>query len=618
MRKTIPKKEKRSPWIQESYEDARGERRQISVFTLDAIQKAMGDPGRDSSPANVLVLTEGEGAAVQGPADLTLEDGTSELIERQLPSDLPIGYHRLTYADETIAPVRVIVSPRQCYFPSDLRIWGWNVQLYALRSQESWGIGDLADLRRFAAWSAREGAGMILINPLHAPAPVLPQEPSPYSPTTRRYRSPLYLRLDEVTNQAQAKGELQRCHPAGLSLNDDRRIHRDEVFRLKMHALELLWRHVGDEPAFDAYRSSEGQGLHEFAIFCVLAEQYGGDWRRWPMKYRRPDGIDVQRFAETHAPRVRFHEWIQWLLDLQFATASEHLAVMQDLPIGFAPGGADAWMWQDLLAMEMSVGAPPDLFSADGQDWGLPPFIPDKLRSAGYEPFIQTIRSTMRHAGGLRIDHVMGLFRLWWVPQGMTSKEGAYVRYPAEDLLAIVAIESQRAKGIVVGEDLGTVEERVREQLSRYNILSYRVLWFEENPPAQYPVKALAAVSTHDLPTLAGVWTGIDLQVQHDLGLQINEAGEKERSVMLKALTGLPESAEVDRVIEKTYERLSEAPSAIVMASLEDACATIERPNIPGAPELVSELVPGIAPVARRVGVRPACRICGPDSPSTS
>ena len=157
-------------------------------------------------------------------------------------------------------------------------------------------------------------------------------------------------------------------------------------------------------------------------------------------------------------------------------------------------------MWQDLLAMEMSVGAPPDLFSADGQDWGLPPFIPDKLRSAGYEPFIQTIRSTMRHAGGLRIDHVMGLFRLWWVPQGMTSKEGAYVRYPAEDLLAIVAIESRRAKGIVVGEDLGTVEERVREQLSRYNILSYRVLWFEENPPAQYPVKALAAVSTHDLP----------------------------------------------------------------------------------------------------------------------
>ena len=423
---------------------------------------------------------------------------------------------------------------------------------------------------------------MVLINPLHAPAPVLPQEASPYSPTTRRYRSPLYLRLDEVPTRAQARAELQRFHPIGLTLNDDRQIHRDDVFRLKMSALEVLWHYVEEEPAFNAYRSSEGRGLHDFAIFCVLAEQYGGDWRRWPVKYHRPDGIEVQQFAEAHAPRVRFHEWIQWLLDAQLATASEHLAVMQDLPIGFAPGGADAWMWQDLLAMETSVGAPPDLFSAEGQDWGLPPFIPEKLRSVGYEPFIQTIRSTMRHAGGLRIDHVMGLFRLWWVPQGMASKEGAYVRYPAEDLLAIVAIESQRARGVVVGEDLGTVEERVREQLSRHNILSYRVLWFEENPPAQYPVKALASVSTHDLPTVAGVWTGADLQVQQDLGLQVNEAGEKQRRELLKALTGLPEDAEVSRVIEKTYERLSKAPSAIVMASLEDACAIVERPNIPG------------------------------------
>ena len=576
---------KRNKWIQDRYEDASGEMQQISDSTLDAIQNAMGDAGRKSPSDAVLVLTEGEEVPVHRPAELTLEDGTSVCVERQLPSDLPIGYHELAFPDEKVAPVRVIVSPRQCHFPPDLRIWGWNVQLYALRSQESWGIGDLADLRRFAAWSANEGAEMVLINPLHAPAPVLPQEASPYSPSTRRYRSPLYLRLDEVPTTVQARAELQRFHPTGLNLNDDRRIHRDEVFRLKMQALELLWHHVRDDPAFDAYRSSEGRALHGFAIFCVLAEQQGGDWRRWPVKYRRPDGIDVQRFAEAHAPRVRFYEWIQWLLDTQLAMASEHLAVMQDLPIGFAPGGADAWMWQDLLAMEASVGAPPDLFSAEGQEWGLPPFVPDKLRSVGYEPFIQTIRSTMRHAGGLRIDHVMGLFRLWWVPQGMTSKQGAYVRYPAEDLLAIVAIESQRARGIVVGEDLGTVEERARKQLSRHNILSYRVLWFEEKPPAQYPVKALASVSTHDLPTVAGVWTGVDLQVQHDLGLHVNEVGEKQRREMLEALTGLPEDAEVGRVIEKTYERLSDAPSAIVMASLEDACATVERPNIPGAPD---------------------------------
>lgn len=227
-------RKKRNKWIQDRYEDASGEMQQISDSTLDAIQNAMGDAGRKSPSDAALVLTEGEEVPVHRPAELTLEDGTSVCVERQLPSDLPIGYHELAFPDEKVAPVRVIVSPRQCHFLPDLRIWGWNVQLYALRSQESWGIGDLADLRRFAAWSANEGAEMVLINPLHAPAPVLPQEASPYSPSTRRYRSPLYLRLDEVPTTVQARAELQRFHPTGLHLNDDRRIHRDEVFRLKM------------------------------------------------------------------------------------------------------------------------------------------------------------------------------------------------------------------------------------------------------------------------------------------------------------------------------------------------------------------------------------------------
>ncbi|HEY6084994.1 MAG TPA: 4-alpha-glucanotransferase, partial [Nitrospira sp.] len=579
----IIKHKRFSHWIMRQYEDAGGKRQHISEATLEAIQRMMGELKPDATSDRVLVLTEGERSPVRRPGELTLEDGATMTVERELPADLPMGYHQLTFPDEDTKPVQVIVSPRRCYFPPGLRVWGWNAQLYALRSRESWGIGDLADLRRLAAWSASEGAGMLLINPLHAPAPVLPQEPSPYSPTTRRYRSPLYLRVEEVPGSAQAKAELTRLCPAALALNEDRHIRRDEVFRLKMNALEVLWAHVHDEPDFAAYRTSEGQGLHNFAIFCVLAEQHGGDWRRWPSQYRRPDAGDVKQFAEEHVLRVRFHEWIQWLLDRQLAAASHHLAMMQDLPIGFSPGGADAWVWQDLLAIGTSVGAPPDLFNLQGQDWGLPPFVPDRLRATGYQPFIETIRATMRHAGGLRIDHVMGLFRLWWVPEGMTSKNGAYVRYPADDLLAIVAIESQRARSVVVGEDLGTVEEAARERLSRHNVLSYRVFWFEREPPSHYPEKALAAISTHDLPTLAGVWTGQDLQVQHDLGLKINEAGERERKGMVARLTKLTEQADVEQVIERAYARLSEAPSAIVMASLEDACAVSARPNIPGA-----------------------------------
>ena len=247
------------------------------------------------------------------------------------------------------------------------------------------------------------------------------------------------------------------------------------------------------------------------------------------------------------------------------------MTVIQDLPIGVAGGGADAWTWQDVLAEGVSVGAPPDAFNSQGQDWGSPPLIPWRLRDADYEPFIQSIRATIAGAGGLRIDHVMGLFRLWWVPAGGSAAEGAYVRYPAEDLLDIVALESHRAQALVVGEDLGTVEDGVREAMAEHGILSYRLLWFEDDDPAEWPAEAMAAITTHDLPTVAGLWTGADVEEQREHGTGTDEELERGRTSLLGHLPKLPDGAPVDEAVEQAHRRLAEAPSRLLSATLDDA-----------------------------------------------
>ncbi|MBV8569541.1 MAG: 4-alpha-glucanotransferase, partial [Acidobacteriaceae bacterium] len=269
------------------------------------------------------------------------------------------------------------------------------------------------------------------------------------------------------------------------------------------------------------------------------------------------------------------------LLDTQLARCSQHLALMQDLPIGVDPDGADAWDWQDVLASSVGVGAPPDEFNTQGQSWGLPPFVPHKLRAAGYEPFIQTIRGAFRHGGGLRIDHVMGLFRLFWIPEGMPAGQGAYVRYNADEMLALVALESERARAYVVGEDLGTVEEEARAKLASHRILSYRLLWFEKDPPEKFPREALAAVTTHDLPTVAGLWTGADLKHQEELQLKPNAESTAEIKQRLASMARLDPSSSVDEVVTGAYELLSRARSRILTAALDDAAAVEERPNLP-------------------------------------
>jgi 4-alpha-glucanotransferase len=577
-RRTATHPRGRDSGIQTFYVDAFGRRHAAPRDTVRAIERVV-KAGPRSTGRGALVVRAGSRARV-GPGDVHLEHGGILSIDRELPADLPLGYHELV--DRNSQPVRLIVAPATCHLPADFATWGWVIQLYAARSRRSWGIGDLADLRWLGRWARQQGAGIALINPLAAPAPTIPQQPSPYFPSSRRFRSPLYLRIEEVDG-AKEVDTVRDLARAAHRLNRDRLIERDEVFTLKSRALEAIWKSARErtDDRLEAYRR-EQSGLREFATFCALAERFGRDWRQWPAEYRHPRSPAVARIARSASrERIAFHEWLQYQVDRQLARASAALPVMQDLPIGFDVSGADGWAFQDVLAHGMSVGAPPDEFNTRGQNWGLPPFVPGKLRNAGYEPFVQTIRACLRHAGGLRIDHVMGLFRLFWIPEDSEARDGAYVEMPAGDLLAIVALESQRARAVIVGEDLGTVEESTRERLAAHAILSYRLLWFEKTRPAQYPENALAAITTHDLPTVLGLWSGFDLDVQKELGLSPNEAGTREIRQRVQRMTHASESAPPAEVIARVHEALARAPSRILTATLDDAMAVEERPNMP-------------------------------------
>ena len=568
--------------VQERWADAHGQWHDASPETVGRVLAAMGTDGDGSPPPGpTLFVRTGRPVSVDGAADLTLEGGEVVRIEGPVPPDLPFGYHSLVRLDDG-RRTEVVVSPGKCPLPSQAPTWGWAIQLYATRSAESWGMGDLGDLRRLGRWATSDlGAGLILVNPLHAAHPTLPQSTSPYFPSSRRFRNPLYLRVEDVDG-AGSLANLESLASAGKALNAERHIDRDAVFRLKMEALEALWERFPGDPAFDHWREAQGDALGDYAAFCVLAEEHGPDWRTWPASAQHPDGPDGAEVRRIQYGRWRFHQWLQWLVDRQLEDASSEIDVMHDLAVGVDPAGADGWLWQDHLALDMAVGAPPDEFSTQGQSWGLPPFDPWRLRTAGYQPFIQTIRATLGHAGGLRLDHVMGLFRLWWVPRDASPKDGAYVRYCADDLLDIVALECHRAGAYAVGEDLGTVEDHVRTELGDRGVLSYRLVWFEDTPPAEYPVQALAAVTTHDLPTVAGLWTGTDLTDQKEIGLDPNEDGTNELRERLRRVTGVADDASVDDVVIATYEALADAPCMLLTAGLDDALGVKERPNMPG------------------------------------
>jgi 4-alpha-glucanotransferase len=563
--------------VQTSYENYRREPVEVPSEAVGAVLEIMDADASGPPPAGAEVIERGGAVDLQGVQEIVTEDGESLPPAQSSLDRLPFGYHRL------LGPAggerSLIVSPGHCVAPEGSR-WGWALQLYSLRSRSSWGIGDLGDLARFSGWTARQGADAVMLNPLHAVIPLAQQQPSPYFPSSRCFRNPIYLRVEEVAG-ADAVSDLPGLVARGRALNDAPVIDRDAIYALKLEAFEKIWAE-GTEQAFDRWLDEQGAPLLDFATYASLAEHHEGGPASWPEGLARRDPERIATWRNENGDRIRFHAWLQWLLEQQLESASERIGIINDVAIGVDPQGADAWLWSESFAKGATVGAPPDEFNLAGQNWGLPPFDPWKLRADAYAPFIATVRSAMRYGTGIRIDHVMGLFRLYWIPEGSSAAEGTYVRYPYEDLLNIVALESHRAGAIVVGEDLGTVEDLVRDEMARRNMLSYRLLWFEEDPPEDFPELALAAVSNHDVPTIAGLWTGEDIESLRELGLEVNEEGIEAQLERLRGWTGLGPDAGVQDVIDATYELLSKAPSAIVMATLEDTLAVVDRPNLPG------------------------------------
>jgi 4-alpha-glucanotransferase len=593
------------------FTDAGGRRYQVSEATLGAVLDAMGPPAEPTAWPAVVVARTGRREAWRPPAgepvELVLESGEQRPLPPRLPGDLEPGWHRVC---GRTGATTLVVAPGRCHLPPPLagggRAWGWAAQLYAVRSRDSWGIGDLGDLSALLAVSAPLGAGFALLNPLHAASP---DEPSPYNPSSRVFRNPLYLRVEAVPELAGLdpgrRARVEELARLGRGLLDRHRIDRPATYRLKDEALRLahgaLPRLPGRRAGLAAYRAATGN-LDRYATFCALQHVHGKDWRAWPAAYRHPARAEVAAFGEAHRDEVDYHAWLQWLLDEQLAAVSPaegQLGVLNDLAIGFAPDGFDAWSFQDDLAPGMTVGAPPDPLGPRGQDWGLPAFVPDRLAEEAYQPFAQTIRAGMAHAAGLRIDHVMGLFRLFWIPEGAEPAQGTYVRYPVDDLLGILALESLRAGALVVGEDLGTVEWRVRRRLAREQVLSYRLAWFEEagggrrRPAADYPRLAMAAATTHDLPTVAGYFSGRDFDHLCDIGVVPavdRPVAEAERDLEVESLCQLLEAegvlapGERDQaaLVTAIHAFLARTPSMLVAATLEDAVGATDRPNVPG------------------------------------
>lgn len=577
--------------IEPGYHDVGGVWHPADPMSVHAALEAMeAETAIPPPPAerDVWVVQEGDVVRCDGEWNLRLEDGREQSGRDILPAGLPLGYHDIERDGGAFSRVRLIVTPSGCHLPTDLRVWGFSLQLHALRSAGSWGIGDLADLSILGRWARSAGAEVILLNPLHAPLPGTPQQPSPYFASSRCFRNPLYLRIEDVPGATEAAG-LEAAARAGRALNGSSLIDRDEVWRLKLGALEGIWTssaaRAGRDPDFARYCADQGELLSGYATFCALVEEHGRGWSGWPSGLSRPDSPAVREYSARNGERVRFHAWLQYLVDQQLGRAAESVGLVQDLAIGTDPAGADSWLWQDVLALTVNVGAPPDEFNVQGQDWGFAPFDPWKLRAAAFEPFVRVVRAVLAHAGGMRIDHIAGLFRLYWIPEGVDPANGVYVRLPWQEMLAILSLESVRAGAWVVGEDLGTVEPYVREEMDRRRILSTKLLWFEPEPPARYSERSVAAVTTHDLPTVAGLWTRSDLDDQRRAGIDPNVESAEGIRQRLASWLGLPDDAPVRNVVVGTHQLLAQAPSAVVLATMEDAQAVEERPNIPGTSE---------------------------------
>ncbi len=577
---------------------------------------------RDGEPVQLQVVLEDGGLARGEQVDRWVEprvvDG-AKVGEAtfSLPSDLPLGWHRLVASTPSQeSACSLVVTPRRMELPEqvwDRQRWGFMTQLYSVRSSQSWGLGDLADLSELLAWSGRDlGADFLLVNPLHAAEPVGRMEPSPYLPTTRRFVNPVYIRVEDVretaylhsTDRALVEWQAEDLRVASTSGD---LLDRDATWAAKREALGTVFsapRSPAREAAFRAFCAQEGDGLVGFATWCAFAEHLGLPAAQWPAALRDPSSEEVERLSRRLAERITFYQWLQWVADEQLAAAQRtaHEAgmafgVVHDLAVGVHPDGADTWALGPALARGVSVGAPPDAFNQVGQDWSQPPWRPDTLAASGYAPFRDMLRTVLRHAGGLRVDHVMGLFRLWWIPDGAGPAEGTYVRYDHEALLGILCLEAHRAGAFVVGEDLGVVEPWVREVLADRGVLGTSILWFEKDEdgeplePEQYRELCLATVTTHDLPPTAGYLAGEHVDLRSRLGLltrpveeerEVDAAEREQVMALLRRRSLLPEDATERQVVEALHRLLTWAPSRLLGVQLADAVGDRRPQNQPG------------------------------------
>jgi 4-alpha-glucanotransferase len=563
-------------------------------------------------------------------------------LKLPLPAGLELGYYELTLrvrsgGREETGRTRLIAAPPGAYAPAWLtggqRAWGFNLPLYALKSPTGWGLGDFGDLMSVIRWAGSLGAAFVGINPLHALGRREDADPSPYSPASRIFFNVLYLSL-EAAPEMSACREAQKLmaspefQAVKARLSEAPLVRYGETRRLKRRVLELLYRafcEVHGPPEsprtargqeFAQFVAAGAESLARFGQFNALADHFEqGDWRRWPAAYQHPEAPAVAAFVREHLEQVGFFQYGQWLAAAQLGQVCREaqaqglpFTLYEDLALGASPGGFDTWAYQELFARGPAIGAPPDAFNPQGQNWGLPPMIPERLRNSGYQLFIDTLRANLPPGGMLRLDHVMGLFRLLWIPRGAAAARGAYVIYPARELLAILALESVRRRALIIGEDLGTVPPRIRRDLAKSGVFSYRVFYFERDgehrflPPEAYPPLAMAAVTTHDLPTLTGFWQGHDLALKRTRHLypdaRLAEADaaarDEDRRLMLSALQhrGLlpngagfgPEAGDSCPIElrEAVLTYLAQSDAALLEVRLEEIFGVAEQQNLPG------------------------------------
>lgn len=493
-------------------------------------------------------------------------------------------------------------QPMRCWQGDGRRLWALAVQLYAVRSNRNWGHGDFTDLARLIDIAGAVGASAIGLNPLHALFPDRPSQASPYAPNSRLYLNPLYIDVDAIP-------EFPGAAAAGLSddlakLREGDLIDYDGVARAKLHGLQLAYEQFAKKAAknrradFETYRAEEGETLLRFACFEVLRRMHAPKpWWDWPEPWKNPERATLDEFRRKQLSACEFQEFIQWVADRQLKACMD-AAKMQGMPIGLYidlavgidPAGADAWSRQDAVVSAVSIGAPPDELNRAGQNWGLAPFNPLTLAKDDFAPLRQLMHAAMRYAGAIRLDHVLGLKRMFMIPHGAGATEGTYVRYPFEPLLRVIGEESCRHRCIVIGEDLGTVPEGFRDTLAKWGLWTYRVMLFERESggrfrsPEAYPVEALATFNTHDLPSFHGWLNGHDLHVKRDLGIDPGENDEARgwAQHMLRSILGERAPRYANDELAAVASFLGATPSKLVVIALDDVLGAVEQINIPG------------------------------------